>query len=96
MRRRPACLTLLKALDLSSDTAWVALDLLKSPEFLSDTTARRSAVYQKDLTGKPKRGHISVGDQQATFLQVFEEDQQWDLPTIWKTRFLQMHIEGIS
>ena len=41
--------TLLKALDISSATAWVAPDLLKALAILSDTTARRSAVDREDL-----------------------------------------------
>ena len=41
--------TLLKALDVSSATAWVSQDLLKALAILSDTTVRRSAVDQEDL-----------------------------------------------
>ena len=40
----------------------------------SDTTGRRSAVDQEDLkkhTGNQKNGHISLGDQQSYYLQVF-------------------------
>ena len=47
--RRPACQTLLKALDISSATSQVAPDLLKDLAVLSDTTVRRSAVDRKDL-----------------------------------------------
>ena len=46
---RAACLTLSKALDISSATAQVAPQLLKAPAILSDTTVRRSAVDQEDL-----------------------------------------------
>ena len=61
MWRRPACQTLLKALDISSTTAWVAPDLLKALAILSDTTVRRSVVDWEDL--KPhwkseKRPHL--------------------------------------
>ena len=41
--------TLLKALNISSATAWVAPDLIKVLAILSDTTVRRSAVDQEDL-----------------------------------------------
>ena len=47
LQRRTACQTKLKALDISSATAWIALDLLKA--VLSDTTARRSTVDYDDL-----------------------------------------------
>ena len=46
--RRPACQTLLKALDIQSATAPVAPDLLKALAILSDTTARRYAADQED------------------------------------------------
>ena len=46
--RRPVCHTLPKALDISSATARVVLDLLKALPILSDITVRRSAV-DKDL-----------------------------------------------
>ena len=54
--------TLSKALDISSATARVAPDLLKTLAILSDTTVRRSAVDREDL--KPywkseKRSHFS-------------------------------------
>ena len=47
--KKPACQTLSKALDISSDTVWVATDLLKALAIVSDTTVRRSAVDQDDL-----------------------------------------------
>ena len=53
---------LLKALDISSATAWVASELLKAIAVLSDATVRRSAVDQEDLKlcGKSeKRPHFS-------------------------------------
>ena len=56
-----------KALDISIGKARVAPDLLKPLAILSDTTAGRSAVDREDLknhTGN-KKGHISIGDQQA-------------------------------
>ena len=57
------------ALDISSTTARVASDLLKCLAILSDTTVRISAVDQKNL--KSEKGHISVGDQQSQYLQIF-------------------------
>ena len=60
--RRPTCQTLLKALDISSATAWVTTDMLKALAILSDTLIRRSALDQEDI--KPyqkseKRSHLS-------------------------------------
>ena len=74
MWRRPACETLSKALDISSVTDWVAPDLLKAITVLSDTTVRRSAVDWKDLKPywKSEKDHISQGDQQSYYLQVFQ------------------------
>ena len=62
-----------KALDISSVTAPVAPDLLKALAILSDTTVRRSAV-DRDLKPywKSEKGHISLGDQQSYYLQVFQ------------------------
>ena len=48
-RRKPACQTLSKALDISSATARVAPGLLKAPALLKDTIVRRSAVDWEDL-----------------------------------------------
>ena len=56
--KRPACQTLSKALDISSATAWIAPDLLKALEILSDTTVRRSAIdweYLKPYRKSEKR-----------------------------------------
>ena len=74
MWRRTACQTLSKALDTSSATTWVAPDLLKVPAILLDTTVRRSAVDGEDLKPyqKQKKDHISPGDQQFYYLQVFK------------------------
>ena len=74
MWRKPACQTLPKALDISSATARVAPDLLKALVILSDATARRSAVDWEDLKPywKSEKGHISLGDQQSYYLQVFQ------------------------
>ena len=47
--RRPACQTLLKALDISSATARVTPDLLKALAVLSDAIVRRSVVDREDL-----------------------------------------------
>ena len=72
--RRPKCQTLSKALDISSATAWVALDLLRALAILSDTTIRRSAVDREDLKPewKSEKGHFSLDDQQVYHLQVFQ------------------------
>ena len=74
MWRRQACQTLSKALDISSATAQVAPNLLKALAILSDTTVRRSAVDREDLKPywKSEKVHISVGDQQSYYLQVFQ------------------------
>ena len=74
MWRRPACQALLKALDISSAAAWVVSDLLKDLAVLSDTTVRRSTLDQEDLKPYWKSGksHISLGDQQSNYLQVFQ------------------------
>ena len=73
-RSGPACQTLSKALDISSARAREALDLLKALAILSDTTVRRSAVDREDLKPywKSEKGHISLGDQQFYYLQVFQ------------------------
>ena len=85
MWRRPACQTLSKALDISSATARVAPELLQALAILSDTTVIRSAVNIEDLKRywKSEKKHISQGDQQSYYLQVFQrlyypqkEDQQ--------------------
>ena len=60
MWKRPAWQSLSKALDISSVTARVAQDLLKTQVILSDTTVKRSTVHWEDL--KPycksqKRSH---------------------------------------
>ena len=49
-------------------------DLLKATAILSDTTVRRSAVDQEDLKPywKSEKDHISLGDQQSYYLQVFQ------------------------
>ena len=62
-------------MDISSATARVAPNLLKALAILSDTTVRRSAVDQEDLknhTGKQKKGHISLEDQQSYHLQALK------------------------
>ena len=73
MRRRAACQTLSKALDISSATARVVLNLLKALATVLDTTVRRSAVDQEDIKPywKSEKGHILV-DQQAYYLRVFQ------------------------
>ena len=59
---------------ISSAAARVAPDLLKALAILSDTTVRRSAVDQEDLKPywKLEKSHISLGDQQSYYLQVFQ------------------------
>ena len=47
--KKTSILTLSKALYISSDTARLALDLLKVPAILSGSTVRRSAVDREDL-----------------------------------------------
>ena len=51
-------------------------DLLKALSILSDTTVRRSAVYQENLKPYPKsekkKDQTSLGDQQAYYLQVLQ------------------------
>ena len=63
---------------MSSATARVAPDLLKTLAILSDTTVRRSAVDREDLKPywKSENGHISLGDQQPYYLQVFQRLHQ--------------------
>ena len=63
-----------KALDTSSATPQLALDLIKAIASPSDTSVRRSAVYREDLKPywKSAKGHISPGGQQAYYLQVFQ------------------------
>ena len=73
--RRLICQTLLKTLDISSATAEIVPDPFKDLAILSDTIIRRSAVDVEDP--KPywkseKKGLISVGDQQADYLEVFQ------------------------
>ena len=58
-----------KALDISSTTAQVAPDLLKSVAILSDTTVRKYVVDWEDLKPhwKIEKGHISLDDQQSFY-----------------------------
>ena len=48
--------------------------LAKPQAILSDTTVGRSAVDREDLKPccKSEKGHISLGDQQSYYLQVFQ------------------------
>ena len=61
-----------KVLDISSATARVASNLSKALAILSDT--RRSAVDLEDVNhaGNQKNNHISLGDQQSYYLNVFQ------------------------
>ena len=61
----------MKALDISSATARVAPDPLKLSAILSDTVVRRAAVDREAILEIRKKGHISLGDQQFYYLQVF-------------------------
>ena len=73
--KRPACQTLLKALDISNTTARVAPDLFKALAIRSNTTIRRSAVDQKNLEPywKSEKRLYSIGDPQSYYLlQVFQ------------------------
>ena len=65
-----------KALNISTVTAQVAIDSLKTLVILSYSTVRRSAVKWENL--KPyrkseKKGHISRSDQQVYYLQYFHK-----------------------
>ena len=64
----------IKSFDISRATAQVAPDLLKALVILSDTTVRRSTVDQEDVKPywKSEKGCISLGDQQSSYLQVFQ------------------------
>ena len=56
-----------------STTTRVAPGLLEALAILLDTTVRRSAADPEDLkSGNQKKGHISLGDQQSYYLQVFQ------------------------
>ena len=58
--RKPACQTMLKALDISSALTWVASDQLKSLTILSDITVGRSAVHQEDPNyTEDQKGYVS-------------------------------------
>ena len=73
LRRRTACQTLSKALDILSVIGHVAPDLLKALAILSDTSVRRSTVDREDhktITRNQKK--------KATFLQVINK------PVIYK------------
>ena len=61
-------------MDISIAVARVAPELLKTLAILSDTTIRASAVDREDLkpSSKLEKGHISLGDQQPYYLQVFQ------------------------
>ena len=56
MKKKTACQTLSKALDISSATARIAPDMLKTSAILSDTTVKRSAVDWEDLKPYWKSG----------------------------------------
>ena len=60
---------------MSSATARVAPGLLKALTIISDTNIRRSATDGEDLKPywKSEKGHISLGDQQSCYLQVFSK-----------------------
>ena len=82
--RRPECQSLSKVLDISSATAQVAPDLLKTIAVLSDTTVRRSAVNREDL--KPYWKSEKHFSRWSTIL----------LSTSFFQRLLQTYIEEFS
>ena len=59
---------------MSNATAQLAPDLLRALAILSDTTVRRSAVDREELKPdwKSEKCHVSLGDQQFYYLQVFQ------------------------
>ena len=61
-------------MNISTSTARVVPDMLKALEILSDTTVRRPAVDREDLKPywKTEKGHISLGDKQSYYSQVFQ------------------------
>ena len=61
-----------KALGISSAAAQAAPDLLKALAILSGTIVRRSAVDRENHTKNQKKDHISLGEQQFYYLQVFQ------------------------
>ena len=63
-----------KTLGYINATAQVASHLVKALAILSDTTVIRSAVDQEDLKlyWKSEKDHISLGDQQSYYLQLFQ------------------------
>ena len=71
MWRRPACQSQGWP---SQTTARAVPHLLKALAILSYTTARRSTVDHDDLKPywKSEKKHISLGDQQLYYLQVFQ------------------------
>ena len=71
MWKRPTCQTLSRAWDISSATVQVAPDLLKMLAILSETEDL-AADPPKTILEIRKKGHISLGDQQAYYLQVFQ------------------------
>ena len=62
----------LNPLDISNATARVAPDQLKLSAILSDTVIRRAAVDREAILEIRKKDHISLGDQQFYYLQVFQ------------------------
>ena len=65
-----------KTLIISSATAFIAPELFKVLAILPDhmRLLTRSEVDREDLnhTKNQKKGHISLGDQQSCYLQVFQ------------------------
>ena len=68
--KRPVCQILLKAL-IHCDS-FSSSRLRKALIILSDTTVERPAVNWEDLNVNQIKDHISGGDQQAYYLQVFQ------------------------
>ena len=118
MRRRPACKTLLKDLDILSATACISPDLLKALAILLDRTFRRTAVgwddqipywksdkttileainkpviykFFKDATDHRKKTNRTVVFSHRPLPIILKPKR--DLPTTWKTKFLQTLME---
>ena len=74
--RKPACQTMLKALDISSALAWVASDQLKSLTILSDITVGRSAVHQEGPNyTEDQKGHVSINKQSIIYKLFWSQNQ---------------------
>ena len=101
--RSSICTYMSKA--ISNATVWGAPDLFKALAILADTSVRRSAVDRKDLKScwesekqfcnhKKKTNRVAAFNRRP-FANTLEcMDHQWDLPTIWKTRFFRHTLKS--